>query len=194
MYLQMDIKIYVHRHHRHCVMQAGQLPNSYTRGTPERSLEPYDRTTLNRPDVPSNIQQLMIVTGNAAFAQGHLYTGEIHVNTVAIRGDIAGQLLFTIKLEDAKSMPIAQADAIVDSILAADCDLPQVVRGSQASTLKGSMKSALERHSCCHGDYGLTMAEHQNPAVHKKALCILKEACRPLERAFPGLMLDIYKR
>ena len=128
------------------------------------------------------------------FVQGQLYSGEIHSNSVALIDDVNGEVLFILKIQDSESMPKQHADAIVQLIHAADTHLPSVNRGKKAATVRGYMKCALERQSCCHGDYGLTKAEHQSPTVHKKVLRILAAACTSLRKAFPCLMLGIYAR
>ncbi|DBA91158.1 TPA: hypothetical protein ACH3X1_016014 [Trebouxia sp. C0004] len=76
------------------------------------------------------------------------------------------------------------------------CDpyLPLVVRGKNKTALNGYLKSALDRYSCCGGDFERTKAERQDPAVGNLVLCMLKAVIDSLQVAFPRTMLDIYSR
>lgn len=156
--------------------------------------QPYDLPSINRPDLTMGVVQLLIIKGSVAYLQGQMYVGEIHVNTLAIADDVNGAVVFILKLQEAWCMPKAQADAIVKLIMAVDLHLPRINRGKRAIALNGYMKSTLERHSCNGGDFGYFNAMRKNSAVAKQVLHLLSEVCRPLQSAFPGVMLDICTR
>lgn len=126
--------------------------------------------------------------------QGRLYTGGMYVNSAALMDSVNGEVVFILKVEDTTSMSRDQADAIAQLIHAADPHLQVAKRGRKAAIVRVFMKCALERHSCCHGDFGLSKAEQQSPEVHKKVLRILATACSSLQKAFPSIMLGIYAR
>ena len=161
---------------------------------PEACLAPYDPATLNRPDIPANVQQLLIIKGSSVWMQGENFQGEVQQNCVAIAENVAGQIVFIFKLQDLSAMPQEQADVIVKLIMDVDHHLPVVVRGKKASTLNGYMKCTLDRQSCCGGDFGRSKAEREDPAVGEQVLCILKEEVKALRLAFPTAMMDIYSR
>lgn len=160
----------------------------------EPCLAPYDPSTLNRRDIPANVQQLMIVQGTQVFVQGQRYQGEVLMNCVALPASVDGPIIFIFKLQDLHAMSQQQADLIASLIVTVERHLPKVVRGQQARELNGYMKCALDRHSCCGGDFGKTKAERDNPAVADQILHILKEEVTSLHLAFPMAMLDIYSR
>ncbi len=110
---------------------------------PEQCLAPYDQATLNRPDIPANVQQLLIVQGSTVWMQEEKYQGEVQQNCVAIAESVIGQIVFILKLQDLFAMPQEQADLIVKLIVEVDHHLPVVVRGKKASTLNGYMKYSM---------------------------------------------------
>ncbi|DBB03132.1 TPA: hypothetical protein ACH3X1_013363 [Trebouxia sp. C0004] len=61
---------------------------------PEACLAPYDPATLNRPDIPANVQQLLIIKGSSVWMQGEKFQGEVQQNCVAIAENVAGQIVF----------------------------------------------------------------------------------------------------
>ena len=136
----------------------------------------------------------MIVQGTTAFVQGQRYQGEVLMNCVALSASVDGPILFIFKPQDLYAMPQQKADLIASLIVAVDRHLPKVTRGQQATQLNGYMKCALDRHSCCAGDFGKTKAERDDPAVANQILRILKEEVASLRLAFPMAMLDIYNR
>ena len=126
----------------------------------EPCLAPYDPSTLNRRDIPANVQQLMIVQDTQVFVQGQRYQGEVLMNCVALSASVDGPIIFIFKLQDLHAMSQQQADLIASLIVTVERHLPKVVRGQQARELNGYMKCALDRHSCCGGDFGKTKAGH----------------------------------
>ena len=157
-------------------------------------LQPYDPASLNRPDIPANVQQLMIVRDSTVLVQGRPYVGEVCVNAVALQDDAQGAIQFIFKSQDLLAMPKQQADLIVELIMEVEYYLPKVQRGKKAAALKGYMKCALERHSCCGGDFGYTKAERSNDDVATKILSIVREEVKALRLAFPHALLGIYSR
>ncbi len=59
-----------------CILQIG----AHILGCPEACLAPYDPATLNRPDVPANVQQLLIIKGSSVWMQGEKFQGEVQQN------------------------------------------------------------------------------------------------------------------
>ena len=116
------------------------------------------------------------------------------MSCVALSASVDGPMIFIFKLQDLHAMSQHQADLIASLIVTVERHLPKVVRGQQARELNGYMKCALDRHSCCGGDFGKTKAERDNPAVADQILHILKEQVTSLHLAFPMAMLDIYSR
>jgi len=173
-----------------CILQIG----AHILGCPEACLAPYDPATLNRPDIPANVQQLLIIKGSSVWMQGEKFQGEVQQNCVAIAENVAGQIVFIFKLQDLSAMPREQADVFVKLIMEVDHHLPRVVRGKKAGTLNGYMKCTLDRHSCCGGDFGRSKAEREDPDVGRQVLRILKEKVKALRLAFPTAMMDIYSR
>lgn len=99
-------------------------------------LEPYalqcDLLSLDRPDILSDMKQLLIVDGNKALLQGQLFTGELGVNTVALRRD--GSVTFMLKLQGSKAMPRAAADTLVQQISEVKPHCLFVPRGKNATS------------------------------------------------------------
>ncbi len=177
----------------HCVACTLQI-GAPILACPEACLAPYDPATLNRPDIPANVQQLLIIKGSSVWMQGEKFQGEVQQNCVAIAENVARQIVFIFKLQDLSAMPREQADVIVKLVMEVDHHLPEVVRGKKARTLNGYMKCTLDRHSCCGGDFGRSRAERQDPDVGKQVLRILKEEVKAIRLAFPTAMMDIYSR
>ena len=92
------------------------------------------------------------------------------MNCVAMSASVDGPILFIFKSQDLYAMPQQKADLIASLIVAVDRHLPKVTRGQQATQLNGYMKCALDRHSCCAGDFGKTKAERDDPAVANQIL------------------------
>ena len=65
---------------------------------------PNDAATLNRPDIPPDIEQILIVDGNKANLQGQASSGELRVNTVALQQNAAGSVVFMLKLQDQSAL------------------------------------------------------------------------------------------
>ena len=63
----------------------------------EPYLAPYDPSTLNRPDIPANVQQLTVVQGTRFFVQGQRYQGEVLMNCVALSAAVYGPTVFKFK-------------------------------------------------------------------------------------------------
>ena len=149
------------------------------------SLQPHDLPSANRPNLPRDILQFMVIKNNVPLVQGNTYSGEVHVNTVAFLDDINGDVVFIWKVQDTYYMPAETADEIVQLITALDPKLPKVVRGKKTFAIRGCMKSMLERHSRNAGDFGQFKAMRDDPEVIAQVVELLREVCGPLQGAFP---------
>lgn len=151
-----------------------------------------DLLSLDRPEIPSDMKQLLIVDGNKAMLQGQLFTGEVCVNTVAIRRD--GSVVFMLKLQDSKSLPRSAADTLVQQICEVAPHCPAIPRGKNKTAPQGWMKCMLDRFSRNAGEFGRTRAEQQNSFVADLADRILQGQTDAVCLAFPHLMNEAFRR
>lgn len=175
--------------HQRRVQQA-----TYPIAEPEPCLLHTDLLSLNRPDIPADIEQLLIVVGNQAFLQGSKFHGELGVNTAALRQDASGDVIFMLKLQDRKALPRSAADKLVQQITAIAPRCPSVPRGKSKTALQGWMKCMLERYSRNAGEFGRTRAEQQDDSVANLADAILQGQTDAVSLAFPHLMNQAYRR
>lgn len=148
--------------------------------------------TLNRPDIPSDVKQLLIVDGNKAYLEGQMFAGELGVNTVALRRD--GSIVFMLKLQDQNALPRSAADILVQRIMKIEPHCPSVTRGKNKTAPQGWMKCLGERFSRNAGEFGRTRVEQQNSIVANLADIILQSQTDAVCLAFPHLMNEAFRR
>ncbi len=149
---------------------------------------------LQRPDVPPDIEQLLILDGHRAYSRGQIFTGELHVNTVALNRNASGTIVFMVKLRDEVALPQTAADNIARQIIQLEGSLPPVTRGESKPTLMGWIKSSGERFSRSEGEFGYTKAESSNPQVAEQVNNLKQLQVEALGIAFPQLMIQALKR
>lgn len=154
-----------------------------------------DLLSLNRPDIPPDVEQLLIVDGNQVIMQGQLYTGELRVNTVALRQDASRSVVFMLKLQDQKALPQSAANKLVQQIMAiVPHSLSHCPQRQKQTALQGWMKCLLERFSRNAGEFERTRAEQQDSFVANSADAILPGETDAVSPAFPHLMNQAYRR
>ncbi len=153
-----------------------------------------DIDTLCRPDVPSDIKQLLIIDGHLAYRQGQLFTGELTMSTVALNKNASGAIVFMVKLQDNLAMKSATADQIVQQITDLEGKLPCVPRGKNKTALQGEMRSTDERFSRCAGEFGLTAAETSNSKVANQVNELKGAQAAALSIAFPQQIIRSMQR
>ena len=138
------------------------------------------------------MEQLLVVNGNKATLQGQVFTGELGVNTVALRRD--GSVVFMLKLQDSKALPRAAADTLVQQISEVAPHCPPVPSGKDKTAPQGWMKCMLDRYSRNAGEFGRTRAEQRNSFVADLADRTLQGETDAVCLAFPHLMNEAFRR
>ncbi len=142
-----------------CKVCLGEVQKWCTKHTLEQRVIQSDIDTLSRPDVPSGINQLLVIDGHLAHCQGELFTGELTTSTVALNKNASGAIVFMVKLQDNLALKSATAGQIVQQITDLEGKLPCVPNGRGQPALQGEMRSIDERFSQRAGNFGLAVAE-----------------------------------
>ena len=177
-----------------CKKCLGEMQKWITNHSPERRVVQSDINTLRRPDVPSDIKQLLIIDGHHAYRHGQLFTGELTMSTVALNKNISGAIVFMVKLQDSLAMKSARADQIVQQMTDLEDKLPCVPRGKNKTALQGEMRSTGERFSRCAGEFGFTAAETSDSKVANQVNELKKAQAVALSIAFPQQIIRSMQR
>ena len=178
-----------------CKVCLGEVQKWCTKHTLEQRVIQSDIDTLSRPDVPSGINQLLIIDGHLAYCQGQLFTGELTMSTVALNKNASGAIVFIVKLQDNLALKSATAGQIVQQITDLEGKLPCVPNGRGQSALQGEMRSIDERFSQRAGrNFGLAAAEISESKVAKQVNELKRAQAAALSIAFPQQIIRSMQR
>ncbi len=177
-----------------CKVCLGEVQKWCTKHALEQRVVQSDIDTLSRPDVPSGINQLLIIDGHLAYCQGQLFTGELTMSTVALNKNASGAIVFMVKLQDNLALKSATAGQIVQQITDLEGKLPCVPNGKGQPALQGEMRSTDERFSQCDGDFGLAAAETSESKVANQVNELKRAQAAALSIAFPQQIIRSMQR
>ncbi len=190
----LDIALQWSLQYQVCKDCLAEVQKCFTNHSLERRVVQFDIDTLRRPDVPSDIKQLLIIDGHHAYRHGQLFTGELTMSTVALNKNVSGAIVFMVKLQDSVAMKSATADQIVQRMTDLEDRLPCVPRGKNKTALQGEMRSTGERFSRCAGEFGFTAAETSDSKVANQVNELKKAQTVALSIAFPQQIIRSMQR
>ncbi len=190
----LDVALQWSLQYQVCKECLGEVQKWFTNHSLERRVLQSDINTLHRPDVPSDIKQLLIIDGHHACRHGQLFTGELTMSTVALNKNVSGAIVFMVKLQDSLAMKSARADQIVQQMTDLEDKLPCVPRGKNKTALQGEMRSTGERFSRCAGEFGFTAAETSDSKVANQVNELKKAQVVALSIAFPQQIIRSMQR